>query len=192
VLRWQYDGWEILDVEQPFTKVLYDTEDLQILYEGIIDARVIDPKIGQAVVDSKTESRKSYPFNLSNQFQGYEWAFGVPVIIDKIGFQSSLPSNEKFRRPVHESGAPAIAEWVDDSISQVIEAIGWHGELDSKRRVTLRKNRISCDTYSGCIFQKVCQAPDEVREFKLIANFFKDKKWDPYTRDDEEEVGVEE
>jgi hypothetical protein len=120
ILRWQYDGWEILEVEQPFAKVLYDSDELMIIYEGIIDARVIDPKIGQAVVDSKTESRKSYPFPLSNQFQGYEWAFGVPVIIDKIGFQSSLESNEKFRRPVHESGAPAIAEWRDDAIAQVI------------------------------------------------------------------------
>lgn len=190
VLRWQYDGWEILDVEQPFSKVLFDSPELMMIYEGIIDARIIDPKIGQAVVDSKTESRKSYPYPLSNQFQGYEWAFGVPVIIDKIGFQSSLADNEKFRRPVHESGAPAIAEWVDDAVDQVIEAIGWHGLLDSKKRTSLHKNRTSCDKYSGCIFQKVCAAPEEVREFKLIANFFKDKKWDPYTRDDEEvEVG---
>jgi hypothetical protein len=185
VLHWQYDGWEILDVEQPFTKVLYDSENLTILYEGIIDARVVDPKIGQAVVDSKTESRKSYPYVLSNQFQGYEWAFGVPVIIDKIGFQSSLSDKERFRRPVHESGAPALAEWVDDSINKVIEAIGWHHQLDRGERNTLHKNRTSCDKYSGCIFQKVCAAPEEVREFKLQAFFFKDVKWDPYTRDDE-------
>lgn len=190
VLRWQYDGWEILDIEQPFAKILFDSDELQIIYEGIIDARIIDPKIGQAVVDSKTESRKSYPFPLSNQFQGYEWAFGTPVIIDKIGFQSSLESHEKFRRPVHESGAPAIAEWREDAIAQVVEAIGWHGELDSKQRITLRKNRTSCDKYSGCIYQKVCAAPQEVREFKLVAHFFKDKRWDPFTRDDEE-VGVD-
>jgi hypothetical protein len=190
VLRWQYDGWEIIDVEQPFAKVLFDSEHLQIIYEGIIDARVIDPKIGQVVVDSKTESRKSYPYALSNQFQGYEWAFNTPVVIDKIGFQSSLPDNERFRRPVHESGAPAIAEWADDTINKVIEAIGWHHQLESGERTTLHKNRTSCDKYSGCIFQKVCAAPEEVREFKLQAYFFKDIKWDPFTRDDEVEVNV--
>jgi hypothetical protein len=179
-----------MDVEQPFTKSLYDSDALQILYEGIIDARIIDPKIGQAVVDSKTESRKSYPYILSNQFQGYEWAFGVPVIVDKIGFQTTVDAKEKFRRPVHDSGVVAIAEWVNDTIEQVIEAIGWHNELDSGKRVTLKKNRTSCDKYSGCIFQKVCKEPNEVREFKLIAHFFKDKKWDPYSRDVEDEEAL--
>jgi hypothetical protein len=188
VMRWQYDGWIVQDVEQPFTKILYDSDALQILYEGIIDARIIDPKIGQAVVDSKTESRRSYPYILSNQFQGYEWAFNVPVIVDKIGFQSTLEAKEKFRRLVHDSGAPAISEWVSDTIEAVGQAIGWHEELESGKRKTLHKNRTSCDKYSGCVFQKVCKEPDEVREFKLIAHFFKDKKWDPYSRDEEEEA----
>lgn len=178
ILRWQYDGWEVLDVEEPFTKVLYDSDELQILYEGIIDARVIDPKIGQAIVDTKTESRKSYPFILSNQFQGYEWAFGVPVIVDKMGFQKTLADNERFRRQVHESGKPAIDEWVSDTINQVKEAIEHH------RTGIFPKNRTSCDKYSGCLYQKVCALPAEIRGFKLQAYFQKTDPWDVYERDD--------
>lgn len=191
VLRWQYDGWEIIDVEQPFSKILYEDSNpivldgiqysgFIIIYEGIIDARVRDPKIGEVVVDTKTESRKSYPYILSNQFQGYEWAFNVPVIVDKVGFQTSLPANEKFRRLEHNSGEYAIEEWRRDTIIQVFEAIEWH------RSGVFKRNRTSCDKYSGCIFQKVCKVPDESRPFKLQANYFKDKQWDPYTRDDEE------
>lgn len=189
VLRWQYDGWEVLQIEQPFARILFDSEELQIIYEGIIDAFVIDPKIGKAVVDTKSEGRKSYPYPLSNQFQGYEWAFGVPVIIDKVGLQTSLPLNERMRRQIHESGPEAIEEWRQDVINQVVEAIGWHETLAAGGR--LKKNRTSCDKYSGCIFQLVCKVPEEVREFKLQANFFKDKKWDPFTRDEESADGEE-
>lgn len=193
VLRWQYDGWEIIDIEQPFTKLLYEDANpievadktypgLMIYYEGVIDARVVDPKLGQLVVDSKTESRKSYPYILSNQFQGYEWAFGVPVVVDKIGYQTSLPINEKLRRLVHESGASAIQEWKQDTVTQIKEAIHWHNTG------TFMKNRTSCDKYSGCIFQQVCKVPPDIREFKLQAYFYKDVPWDPYTRDDEDET----
>lgn len=214
VLRWQYDGWEILDLEQPFSKILYTDntpieygskvyDGLNIIYEGVIDARIRDPKIGLSVVDTKTESRRSYPYILSNQFQGYEWAFGIPVIIDKVGYQGTLKSNDpepddkgrdksKFRRLVHESGQFAINEWVNDTVEQVKTAIGWHGQLESGERKTLQKNRTSCDKYSGCIFQKVCAVPEEVREFKLQAHYFKDRPWDPFNRDDEEEGLVDE
>lgn len=209
VLRWQYDGWEILNVEQPFSKILYENKHkrefcgkgysgITIIYEGVIDALVRDPKIGIAVIDTKTESRRSYPFILSNQFQGYEWAFNVPVIVDKVGYQESLKADDekldksgrdksKFRRLVHDSGQPAKDEWVRDTIEQIGQAIEWHEQLATGERTSLQKNRTSCDKYSGCIFQKVCAVPEEIRAYKLQAFFFKDRPWDPYARDEYDE-----
>ena len=209
VLRWQYDGWEILDVEEPFSKILYEDDEpieyvgetypgLIIIYEGVIDARIRDPRIGVAVVDTKTESRRSYPYILSNQFQGYEWAWGCPVIVDKVGFQTSLKAidetpddqgrdKSKFRRLLHDSGQFALDEWRSDAITKVKEAINWHRQLATGARVSLPKNRTSCDKYSGCIFQMVCKVPVEVREYKLSAYFYKGEPWDPYTRDDDVE-----
>jgi len=213
VLRWQYDGWEILDLEQPFSKILYEDstpiegvgeerdkiyDGLIIIYEGVIDARVRDPKIGIAVVDTKTESRRSYPYILSNQFQGYEWAFGIPVIVDKIGYQTTVKAQDnepddqgrdksKFRRLVHDSGQFAIDEWIKDTVNRVKEAVEWHRKLESNEVISLPKNRTSCDKYSGCIFQMVCKVPIEIREYKLQAFFFKDQPWDPYSRDEVEE-----
>jgi len=202
VLRWQYDGWEILDVEEPFSKVLHEDEHpivhartlypgLVVIYEGVVDARVRDPKMGVVVVDTKTESRKSYPFILSNQFQGYEWAFDCPVIVDKVGFQTSLPTVEKLRRLEHISGGWAIDEWKRDTVLKVRKAIGLLDDL-ANGATSLEKNRTSCDKYSGCIFQRVCKVPEESREYKLTANFFKDKAWDPYNREDFDDVDVAE
>ena len=196
VLHHQYDGWQIIDVERPFSRVLYEDDipltflgefyaGLVIIYEGIIDALIIDPRIGQAVVDTKTEGRKSNPYILSNQFQGYEWAFGVPVIIDKVGFQKTLPPKEKFRRLVHNSEAHAVNEWVQDTIETVRKILTWYERIARGER--LKKNRTSCDKYSGCIYQDVCKIPSELRTARLIARFDKTEPWDPYNRDKEEE-----
>jgi hypothetical protein len=174
-----HDGWQVIAVEQPFSKVLYESPELMILYEGIVDAVIKEAGGRDAVVDHKSESRKSHPFSLSNQFQGYSWAFDMPTIVNKIGFQTSLPNKERFRKYWLEYSEAIIAEWKSDAIASVMRAIDWH------REGVFRRDRTSCDKYSGCIFKRVCAAEPEIREFKLQAFFYKDKPWDPYTRDDE-------
>lgn len=206
VLKWQYDGWEILDVEQPFSKVLYEDDvpvlvdsvlypGLVIIYEGIIDCRAKDPKLGVVIVDSKTESRKSWTFVLNNQFQGYEWAFdGVPVIVDRIGYQTSLDDSERFRRLAQQSGGFAIDEWREDTVRKVKQSIAIIDGISRGERPP--KNRSSCSKYatfanskSGCDYTSVCKIPESSREFKLNAYFYKDRAWDPFTRDDAETGG---
>jgi PD-(D/E)XK nuclease superfamily len=200
VLKYQYDGWEILAVEEPFTKVLYDSARLKIEYEGKIDLLVKQPGMGRAVVDTKTESQFRNPFQLNNQFQGYEWAFECPVIINKIGLQPPKDKDDmtdeqqidqrkaRFRRLVHETGPACIAEWREDTIRQVIEAIGWHKDMEAGKR--LRKNRTACDMWSGCEYQKVClEAGDSyARENELSRSFFQDKEWSVGLLEEEEEV----
>lgn len=179
VLAKQYDGWIVKAVEQPFTSKLYEDPELMILYEGIVDAVVEEPKGEEVTVDHKTESRRSTPFALSNQFQGYFWALNRPVCINKVGYQTSLADKERFRRIYLRYSPEIIEEWKADAIASIKRAIGWH------QTSTFERNRTSCDKYSGCIFQRVCSAEPSVREYKLEAYFYKDKPWDPWTRDNE-------
>jgi hypothetical protein len=179
VLAKQYDGWIIKAVEQPFTKLLYTSAELDILYEGIVDAIVEEPKGEEFVVDHKTESRRSTPFILSTQFTGYSWALDRKMCVNKVGYQTSLPDAERFRRIYFAYTDYMIDEWKRDTIAKIQEAIEWH------KTGVFHKNRTSCDKYSGCIYQKVCIAPPELREYKLQAYFYKDKPWDPWTRDNE-------
>lgn len=192
--RWQYDGWIIHKVEQPFSKLLYDGPKLRIHYEGIIDLEVTDPKLGRIIVDNKTESRKSEPFILSNQFEGYQWAMGLPLIVNKIGYQQNAKMEEewdgmrqkkvdtRFRRLLMQSTPEALKEWREDTIRLIIESIGWIKDIDAGKR--LRKNRTSCDKYAGCMYQQICkESNNEVKEHKLTVNFFKDEPWDVFKRD---------
>jgi len=177
ILHHQYDGWTILSVEEPFTKLLYDSEDLMILYEGIVDLHIKEPKGEEAVVDHKTEARKSHPFELSNQFQGYQWAFNSKIIVNKIGFQKTLPPEEKFRRLHFPYKDNLIDEWRSDLVHHIRDAMRWHRENYFPR------NRTSCDKYSGCIFQRVCKEVPEMREYRLNQFYVQSEPWDVFTRD---------
>jgi len=177
ILKYQYDGWEVEFVEEPFTTILYDSEDLKILHEGIIDLGITDVKGERAIVDHKTESRKSHPFLLSNQFQGYAFAFKRKVIINKVGFQTSLSDEERFRRYHYVYSDAILSEWVEDAVQAYRTAIEWH------RADHFPRNRTSCDKYYGCIYQRVCKEEPEVRSHKLQVYYSLEPVWDPYTRD---------
>lgn len=193
ILYWQRDGWEILEVEQPFSKILYERPDtpekegLRILYEGIIDlvARIPSPA-GIYIVDHKTASRRSNPFKLSNQFIGYAWALGVhQVVINRVGFQKSLEAKERFQRLYQPYEKEIIKEWLRDTTYWVHVLIGYINQN------YFPPNYTSCDKYSGCIFQQVCGAIPQIREFKLQSHYYKGEPWSPHTRDrkrEEEEI----
>lgn len=204
-LFYQNDGWRPLEVERPFSKVIYKRDDeeiwrvgdipatpdtpgavkevvkegLQILYEGVIDL-IADTPHGIFVIDHKTASRRSTPSKLSNQFMGYSWATGSHnFIVNRIGFQKTLPIQERFQRPFLSYNRQILDEWAQQAIWWTKMLVHW---IDTQY---FPPNFTSCDKYSGCIFQKVCESIPEVREFKLMTNFYVGEPWSPHTRDAE-------
>jgi hypothetical protein len=177
---YKQDGWDALEVETPFSKVLYENEErgIKILYEGIIDLVAMTPH-GPAIVDHKTASRRQQPFLLSTQFMGYAWALNVDrVIVNKIGFQKTLPPKDRFNRFQLWYPKQLIAEWKREAIYYSNMLMSW---IDQGY---FPHNYTSCDKYSGCIYQQVCASTPEVRPHKL-SMFYKDgQPWSPHTRDD--------
>lgn len=185
ILYWQRDGWKILKVEESFSKVLYERPDepgkegLRILYEGIIDAVVEHPSPhGIYIVDHKTASRRSTAHKLSNQFMGYCWALGHnQIIVNKIGFQKTIPAAERFQRQFISYERELLREWVQQAVYWVHVLIGY---MDSGY---FPPNFTSCDKYAGCVFQEVCCTIPQVRDFKLQSKFYQGEQWSPHTRD---------
>lgn len=185
ILFWQRDGWEVLEVEQSFSKVLYERPDtperegLRVLYEGIVDLIVEHPSPrGTYIVDHKSASRRSNPTKLSNQFMGYCWALDKnQVIINRVGFQKTLSAEERFQRVFLAYESQLIKEWVQ-------QAIYWaHVLVSYIDRDYFPPNFTSCDKYAGCIFQQVCGTIPQVRDFKLASFYYKGEPWSPHTRD---------
>ncbi len=185
IIYWQRDGWKVLEVEQSFSKVLYERPDtseregIRILYEGIIDLIVEHPSPhGIYIVDHKSASRKANPNKLSNQFMGYCWCLDMnQIIINKIGFQKTLPAAERFQRLFISYERELLKEWVQQAVYWAHVLVGY---IDNNY---FPPNFTSCDKYSGCIFQQVCGTIPQVRDFKLQSFYYQGEPWSPHTRD---------
>lgn len=188
ILHWQRDGWKVLEVEQSFSKLLFERPDepgregLRILYEGIIDLVVEHPQPhGIYIVDHKSQSRKWDPFKLSNQFMGYCWALEMnQIIINNVGFQKTLPNDQRFTRKHVSYERDLIREWVQQAIYWTHVLVGY---MDQG---FFPPNFTSCEKYSGCIYQQVCTTIPQVRDFKLESFYHKGEPWSPHTRDAKE------
>jgi len=170
--HWENDSWNnVVATESVGSKVLYEDDDLIIVYEVKMDL-ILDISGVLVPVDHKTASARRDPNALSNQFKGYCWFLGVHnLIVNEIGFQKTLKPVEKFRRHTLRFSANTIQEWVNNTVWWVRFAMGM---IDAE---TFPKNFTSCDKYSGCAFKEICLADPEVQNYKL-QSLFEEKKWD--------------
>lgn len=168
----QHDSWHPLAVEEVGSKVLYETEDLKIIYNFKIDLIAEQGNI-IAPFDHKTSKRRSEPSSLSNQFIGYCYGLGLNnIVINKIGFQKTLKPKERFLRYILPISNERISEWIENTVywARVL--------LHSKETGHWPMNLTSCDKYSGCIFASVCESDPDSRLYNLERNFKVGEAWD--------------
>lgn len=174
------DGVKVLEVEKPFIIELYQDDQLGIYYTGKIDRYTETPNFGLVPRDYKKAAQNRRPSSLSNQFTGYAFATWPKdanihyVIVDKVGFQKTLPPEERFRSYPLAYTMDMIDDWKENSI--------WWGKQYAYflETGTWPKNRTSCDKYGGCIFEDICaSATEEARLHKLNTEFIVGEKWDP-------------
>ena len=161
------DGWDnILFIEAPAAKVLYESNELTILVEGIIDLGIGLSNCPVMPVDFKTAKQKKYPEEMSNQFIAYCWMLGVHnIVVGKVGLQKTKQGADKFQRHTLSYTQDIIDEWVSDTIWWV------RHYLELEKQDYYPKDRTSCDKYAGCIFKKVCMSDRLLREWKLRSRF---------------------
>lgn len=171
----QNDGWDnILAVEQVGSFILWENEDLIIVYEMKIDLIISTSQIALLPVDHKSGSRRVDPNEMSNQFMGYCVGLKTNNLYqNQIGFQKTLKPAEKFQRHLLSFNDDRLAEWKDESAWWIR-----HG-LDLSDRRIFPHNLTSCDKFSGCIYRPVCKSEPILRQIKLSQGFDKrESKWD--------------
>ena len=167
------DGWKILEVEKAFISELYKDEELGIYLTGKIDVIAEVPNYGVVVVDHKSSRRSQEVEPLSNQFTLYSWATGIKtVIINKVGFQKTIPPEKRFSRHPLFYTNEQIDRWCKNTIWWCkfyvfcLENDSWP------------ENRTSCDKYGGCIYTPICRsATNEGMIAQISNNYIKGKKW---------------
>lgn len=170
---YQDDGWQPLEVEAAFSRILYESKELILVVEGRIDL-ITDSRSGRTVVDSKSSSRRKESILLSNQFICYAWAADVPsVTVDKIGFQKTLKPKERFQRHILSYPKELKEEWRDWAIYWGKMAVHYIKEG------IFPPNYTSCDKYGGCIYLPICSTTPAARQWKASTLFKVGEQWSP-------------
>ena len=169
---YQHDSWHALAVEEVGSKILFENEELKIIYNFKVDLVAEQGKI-IAPFDHKTARRRSEPSSLSNQFIGYCYGLGLNnIVINKIGFQKTLTPQQRFNRFILTIDDARIKEWITNTIH-------WCARLiESEESNVYPMNLTSCDKYSGCIYSRLCESDPESRLFKIERDFKIGDQWD--------------
>lgn len=172
------DSWIPLESEKVIAKVIYEDEEIRILWKAKIDARV-DTNDGIKPVDHKTAKQNKELEDLNIQFMGQcVVAETRMMIVNKIGFQTSLKPIDKFKREVASYSADRLVEWV--------EIVAYYGKqmVVCDEQNYYPPNFTHCDKYAGCIFRRdVCKADRDKREEELRRYFVVGASWDPNNDD---------
>lgn len=163
-------------VEQGFSKTLYDSDDLRIIYEGRPDlVGQMEENSPIIPVDNKTEAKENELHGYNNQFMGYCWALGVDTfVVNYIGLQKNKSKEDKFRRSYIQFTKRNFDTWINNTIY-------WVNQLWLSRQNNYWPlNRAGCDgKYGVCIFEHLCDAPDEWSHDQRKGSLYKikDSKW---------------
>lgn len=178
------DGWEILGVEEPFTKIIYESEpdDLRIIAEGKIDLLVASRGI-MKVVDTKSTSRaadarKINAQKLDNQFKLYCIVFDVhEIVINDFGVQKSKNEDVVFQRRQINYSPAVLKEWIETTAYWVNN---WLNHDEAK---IYPMNPASC---YGCDYNAICAEEPDMRSFIIDRDFVVEKKFDIYKEKSEQ------
>jgi len=174
---WKNDSATIVGVEEVKKKIIYEDSEMRILWKAKLD-RIVDMPHGIMSVDVKTMKQRRDTNSNNIQFMGQCIVTeSRNMIIDKIGFQTSLKPHEKFERAVMNYTLDRLNEFKDEIVSYYGNMLTAYTESGN-----FPPNFTQCQNkYGDCEFYRydVCNSDRGMRGETLKLYFKEGKKWDP-------------
>jgi len=174
---------EVLNVEEPFAYELFSDESIRIIISGKIDLLVNFKSIGRGSsyenlpIDHKTFSRESMLLRKSNQFINYCNAVGSNyLIVNRIGLQKTLKSEDKFKRLPLSYDPIYIQSWKDNLIKMIL-----NNYLTCVAENSWPEISSSCNKFNRlCEYYNVCDSSGGVQDKldKLERDYIDGEVWD--------------
>ncbi len=168
--HYRFEEWIPLEVEQAFSKILFEDETIRIIMEGKIDliAQINSRKEEKIVIDHKMVSSDREQFDRDNQKLCYAWATGIrEFVINQCGTQSSYNVDKRLTRKYFSYTKYQIEDWVSETVDLGKEMY----ERLINKRFPGRYN--ACVKFGKCTFYDVCNSPNDNWAYKLKSEFRK-------------------
>jgi len=176
---YKYDGIEILGVEESFSFVIHEDEELIILYEGKIDLDAKFPVIGPSIYDHKFRAMKADYIGLDNQLIGYSVAKKLNMVfINEIGMQKSYEPEKKFRRVAVPIGDGVKERWLKNTIIWA-KILDYSIQQNIWPQSHLKTPPAGVTQCVKCQYNRICNSEnDEEMARKIEDHFHIGKRWD--------------
>lgn len=175
------DSFIPLAAEEVRGKVLYEDDDIRVLWKAKFDLIIDNSQIGIMSTDHKSFKQSRHKSTLSSQFTGQCLLLDSRnVMVNKIGLQTSLKIEERLTRELVSFSKFRLDEWKNEILPyyaykyiQFTETGYWPPDWTH------------CDTmYGPCMYKEVCQADPNMREEMLRKDFRLAPVWDPRNKDE--------
>lgn len=168
------ERWIPLATEKIHKKVIFEDDELKLLYVCKVDLEVMDHPIMRMAVDHKTYDRWFEPLVTENQFTGYCTVLGIDhLTVNKIGFQGSYTAEKKFRRIKLTYSEARKHEWIHNTARLVKDMIFC---IETN---TFPMRRTSCGMYGGCDYLPYCGLDPRARDIAIPKLYKIGEAWNP-------------
>jgi hypothetical protein len=169
------DHWVPLETEIVKGKILYEDDDLRILWKAKLDLTA-DTNQGIFPIDHKTMKQNRPTLSLNNQFIGQCIISDTrSVFINKVGFQKTLEPKDKFVRAMLSYSGARLMEWQSEILPYWAYKLVEYAETGY-----WAPNFNSCEgRYGKCAMFEVCSSDPNMREEVIRNNFMVGKEWNP-------------
>lgn len=181
-IHYRNDHWVPLEVEVVKGEVLYEDDEVRVLWKSKLDL-VSDTNQGIYPVDHKTMKQNRNTVSMNNQFRGQCVIQRTNrVFINKVGFQKTLKPEEKFVRPAVNYSTARLIEWQTETLPFYAKLLLMYAETGY-----WPENTTHCEgKYGNCAFLKVCESNPDMRETEIKQAFIVGPEWNPTNDEDED------
>lgn len=171
---WRNESWTIVGAEETRREVIYEDEQLRVMWKAKFD-KIEDSPNGFISTDYKTMKQRRDTLSLNNQFMGQCVLLkSRNMLVDKIGWQTSLKAEEKFTRVLMSYSADRLLEWKNEIVPYYANMLlAYDGANNYPPNFTHCENK-----YGYCDFKEICESDRNMRDEVLTLNFVKGKVWD--------------
>jgi len=168
------DSFTIIGAEEVRREIIYESDDIRILWKAKFDC-IMDTPHGFMSADYKTMGQRRPIMDLNVQFMGQcNLLKSRNIMIDKIGWQKSLKTHEKFERAIVSYSADRLAEFVNDIVPYYARMLAAYNESE-----VFPPNFTNCENkYGQCEYVKICQQDRNMRDEVMEIEYMKGKVWD--------------